>query len=96
MSGKWGTLLLALALCTGFARTAESPIEQAHPTIAGVRTIRLASDGTDVTSGVGVFGMKWNLGSTWLLNASVAVPLTDNGLKSRPVPSVSLDYAFGR
>ena len=31
MSGKWGTLLLALALCTGFARTAESPIEQAHP-----------------------------------------------------------------
>ncbi len=71
-------------------------IEQAHPTITGVRTIRLASDGTDVTSGVGVFGMKWNLGSTWLLNASLAVPLTDNGLKSRPVPSVSLDYAFGR
>lgn len=71
-------------------------IEQAHPTIVGVRTIRLASDGTDVTSGVGVFGMKWNLGSTWLLNASVALPLTDNGLKSRPVPSVSLDYAFGR
>ena len=29
-------------------------------------------------------------------NASVALPLTDNGLKSRPVPSVSLDYAFGR
>ena len=71
-------------------------VEQAHPTIAGVRTIRLASDGTDVASGVSVFGMKWNLGSTWLLNASLAVPLTDNGLKSRPVPSVSLDYAFGR
>jgi len=71
-------------------------VEQAHPTILGVRTIRLASDGSDVTSGVGIVGMKWNLGSSWLLNASVAIPLTDHGLKSKPVPALSLDYAFGR
>lgn len=72
------------------------PVALPHPTIRGVNTIRLApaSEGTRTAFAVG--GFKWNIGSSWLLNGNLLVPLTDRGLKANLVPAVALDYSFGR
>ena len=40
--------------------------------------------------------MKWNIVGTWLLGGSIAVPLTDSGLRSRVIAQIGLDYAFTR
>jgi hypothetical protein len=71
-------------------------VRVAHPTIPGVDTLRLVPDGTGVHTASAVAGVKWNLAGTLLLSGNVVFPLTDRGLRSRPVPVVALDYAFGR
>jgi Putative MetA-pathway of phenol degradation len=65
-----------------------------NPTIDGVDTIRLESDGGSSHSAAAVAGVKWNIAGTWLLGASVAFPLTDTGLRSRVIAQIGLDYAF--
>ncbi len=65
-----------------------------HPAIAGVDTIRLESDGGSSHAASTVAGVKWNIAGTWLLGGSVAIPLTDTGLRSRVVAQIGLDYAF--
>jgi hypothetical protein len=65
-----------------------------HPTIAGVDTIRLESDGGSSHAASAVAGVKWNIAGTWLLGGSVAVPLTDTGLRSKVIAQIGLDYAF--
>jgi hypothetical protein len=66
-----------------------------HPTIAGVETLRLVPDG-QTSSATGVIGMKWNIAGTWLLRASLLLPLKDAGLTPRAVPSVTLEYNVAR
>ena len=66
----------------------------AHPEIAGVETTRLLPQGNATTTAMALAGVKWNVGRTWLLNASVLFPLTDAGLTARATPSISLDYTF--
>lgn len=72
------------------------PSTAAHPTIAGVETIRL----TPATSTLNILtlvpGLKWNLTDTWVLAANVSIPLTTGGLTSSFTPFVGIDYAFGR
>jgi hypothetical protein len=72
------------------------PVVRAHPTIAGVNTIRLAPGESGTRTVLAVGGFKWNVGSSWLLSANALVPLTDRGLKANVVPSIALDYSFGR
>jgi hypothetical protein len=67
-----------------------------HPTIAGVRTIRLVPDGTTLNSAVVATGLKLNLTSTWLLGAHLSLAATDAGLRPRPTPMLALDYTFER
>jgi hypothetical protein len=67
-----------------------------HPTIAGVDTIRLESDGGSSHSASAVAGVKWNIAGTWLLGGSIAVPLSDTGLRSRVIAHIGLDYALTR
>jgi hypothetical protein len=67
-----------------------------NPSIAGVDTIRLESDGASSQTATAVAGAKWNIGGTWLLSGSVAVPLTDTGLRSRVIAQIGLDYALAR
>ena len=69
---------------------------QPHPTLVGVDTIRLT--GIDETSHrvLAVAGLKWNIADTWLLTANVRRPLTVVGLNSGWVPTLTLDYSFGR
>jgi hypothetical protein len=67
-----------------------------HPTIPGVRTLRLVEGGDTTTTLLGSVGMKWNLSSEWLLSANLLVPINDAGLTPRIVPSFSLEYNLGR
>lgn len=71
-------------------------VSQPNPLIAGMDTIRLLPSGDPTTTVTAVGGFRWNLTSTWLLNGYVTVPLTNHGLKARPIPALSLDYSFVR
>jgi hypothetical protein len=67
-----------------------------HPTLADVQTIRLLPDASRLKTVIVSPGIKWNLTQTWVLLASVGVPLTNDGLTSPLTPFVGLDYALGR
>jgi hypothetical protein len=71
-------------------------VAQPNPQIAGMDTIRLLPTGGATTTMTAVGGFRWNLTSTWLLNGYVAVPVTNGGLKARPIPALALDYSFVR
>jgi hypothetical protein len=67
-----------------------------HPTIAGADTLRLVTEPGSTSTASLVAGAKWNLFGTWLVSGNVVWPITDNGLKSRPVVVVGVDLALGR
>lgn len=71
-------------------------LTQPHPTLVGVDTVRLTGTDSAATRLVAVAGVKWNVASTWLVSANVTRPLTSTGLNARWVPTVTIDYAFGR
>ena len=73
-----------------------SDTTEPNPTIPGVDTIRLTTVSKGTETILGVAGFKWNLGATWLLSAYVLRPITTTGLNARWVPSLTLDYSFGR
>ena len=66
----------------------------AHPTIAGVDTLRLLPEGDSTQTAQAVAGAKWNLGRTWLLGAHVILPLTDEGLKASRAFVIGLEYSL--
>jgi len=72
------------------------PVSTLHPTLAGVETIRLVPDGTNLNLVTFVPGVKWNLSDTFVLAANVAVPVTTGGLTARFTPYIGVDYAIGR
>ena len=67
-----------------------------HPSIRGVNTIRLEPTGINRTTALAIGGIKWNVGSLWLLHANVIMPLSDAGLTARFTPTIALDYSFAR
>ena len=67
-----------------------------HPTLAGVQTVRLSTIAEATTRLLMVAGVKWNVGSAWLLNASLSRSLTDAGLTSGWTPTISIDRSFGQ
>jgi hypothetical protein len=69
---------------------------QPHPRLVAVQTIRLAAIEETTNSVVAVAGFKWNVAGSWLMTANVLQPLTDVGLKANWVPTINIDYAFGR
>jgi hypothetical protein len=73
-----------------------SETSEPNRTIAGVDTIRLASVGKGAERVVAVAGFKWNLIATFLLSGYIVRPLTTTGLNARWVPSLTVDYSFGR
>ena len=76
----------------GHVITVASP----HPTLVGVETLRLTSDGSDLHLVTFVPGVKWNLSDTWVLAANLSVPITSGGLTTKLTPFVALDFAIGR
>ncbi len=71
-------------------------VAQPNPTLLQVDTTRLVPDGSGVHVITFVPGLKWNIRNTFVLAASVAMPLTSGGLTARFTPFVGLDYAVGR
>lgn len=78
----------------GLGRLTETT--QPHPSLVGVDTIRLAGLAQTTTRLLAVAGFKWNIANTWLLTANVRRPLTTVGLNAGWVPTITVDYAFGR
>jgi hypothetical protein len=100
-----GAVAVATSRLTFSAETVARRIEELHqidtvvarhPLIAGVDTIRLLPIGGSTTTFVTVAGVRWNVGRTWLISANLLVPVTDRGLKPKPVPTFSVDYSFAR
>jgi hypothetical protein len=71
-------------------------VAQPHPTLAGVRTIRLLPGTSRLQTLLLAPGLKWNLSDTWVLAANVGVPLLKGGLRAPLLPFVSLDYSIVR
>ena len=68
----------------------------AHPRLAGVETIRLTGVPEATYRVLAVGGIKWNVAATWLVSASVLRPVTSTGLTTDVIPSVAVEYSFGR
>lgn len=77
----------------GLGRLVETTLP--HPRLAGVETIRLTGSGESTERVDLVGGIKWNVGGTWLMTASVLRALTSVGLNAKWVPSLTFDYWFG-
>jgi hypothetical protein len=67
-----------------------------HPTLVGVETIRLTGVPQATYRALAVGSVKWNVAQTWLVSASVLRPMSTAGLTARIVPSVVVEYSFGR
>jgi hypothetical protein len=67
-----------------------------NPSVPGVETIRITTVGQGTDAIIAVAGFKWNLGATWLLSGYLLRPITTTGLNAPWVPSLTLDYSFGR
>ena len=72
------------------------PLTAANPAIAGVQTVRLTPDTSTLNMLSVVPGLKWNLSTTWVLGASIGIPLTTSGLTAPLTPFVGLVYEFAR
>jgi hypothetical protein len=70
-------------------------VYQPHSTLgSGVETMRWVAQEGGVATSYAVTGVKWNVGGSAVLNASLLMRLTDAGLRARVTPSISMDYAF--
>jgi hypothetical protein len=78
----------------GLGRLAETT--QPHPGLVGVDTLRLTGVEQTTNRLVAVAGLKWNIADAWLVTANLRRPLTSVGLNADWVPTLTLDYAFGR
>ncbi len=64
-----------------------------HPRISGEDTLRLVAGDSGTTLTSAIAGVKWNVAGTLVLGGHVTWALTDAGLTSELVPTVSLEYA---
>jgi hypothetical protein len=71
-------------------------VYQPHPLMPGVDTMRWLPVNRGVHSAFFVTGAKWNVASSWLVNANVLIRVTDAGLRARVTPAISIDYSFER
>lgn len=78
----------------GLGRLADTT--QPHPGLVGVETIRLTGVPQTTNRILAVAGVKWNIAGAWLVTANVRRALTEVGLNAGWVPTVTVDYAFGR
>lgn len=71
-----------------------SETRQAHPTLAGVETVRLTSVSETTQRSVAVFGAKWNVAGTGILSGHIVRSLTDAGLTAKWIVALTFDYSF--
>jgi hypothetical protein len=68
----------------------------AHPRLVGVETIRLTALPEPTYRALVGGSVKWNLADTWLISGSLLRSLTSTGLTAQVIPSVAVEYSFGR
>ena len=73
---------------------AVEPVAAAHPTIAGVETIRLLPSPSPMLVSLAVVGVKWNIAGGWLLTMQATWPVTRRGLTTGVAPAVGLEHTF--
>jgi hypothetical protein len=66
----------------------------ANQILPGVQIVRLVPGTSGLRTLTAVPGLKWNVSDTWVLAASVTIPLTSSGLTAPMTPFVGLDYAW--
>jgi Putative MetA-pathway of phenol degradation len=71
-------------------------VVEPHPSLIGIDTIRLTGAEQPGTRLIVAGGVRWNVSGRWLLNASVLRSITTGGLTAAWVPTVTMDYSFGR
>jgi len=71
-------------------------ISSPHPQLSSVITTRLTAEEDAASRLRSVVGVKWNIGSTWLISAHAERTLRESGLTAGWIPMISVDYAFGR
>ncbi|HEX5106798.1 MAG TPA: transporter [Vicinamibacterales bacterium] len=64
--------------------------------VTGVSTTRLTATEEARSRFMTVIGAKWNPGATWLVSGNVLRRLSTAGLTARWVPTVAVEYSFGR
>jgi hypothetical protein len=69
-------------------------VAQPHPLFAGVDTIRLLPDVGPTTETMSAAGVRWNPSGAWIVNAYLLTSLSGQGLRSRPSPTISLEYSL--
>jgi outer membrane putative beta-barrel porin/alpha-amylase len=69
-------------------------VTAAHPTIAGVDTLRLLPGTSATTLSTGVTGVKWNVAATMVLTAELRWRVGNAGLTAPFTPTVAFDYLF--
>jgi len=69
---------------------------QPHPSLTGIETIRLVGAEDASTRLLVAAGVRWNVSGRWLLNVNVLRSITSAGLTASWVPTVTMDYSFGR
>jgi len=65
-----------------------------HPTIPDVDTLRLVTSGDSTNTNSVIAGAKWNVFKSWLVNGSVAVPVSSSGLRADWSGLVGLEVTF--
>jgi hypothetical protein len=71
-------------------------VVQPHPSLVGIDTIRLVGTQNASTRLLMAAGVRWNVSGQWLLNVNVLRSISSAGLTAPWVPTVTLDYSFGR
>lgn len=67
-----------------------------HPRLAGVQTLRLTPGGARLQTMTLSPGIRWNVTDTWVVTASVGVPLLKSGLRAPLMPFVGVDLTLTR
>ncbi len=67
-----------------------------NPTLLGVDTYRLLPAGGATMPVLAAAGVKWNIATTWVLDAHVLLPVSRAGLTASVTPVVGLERSFGK
>jgi hypothetical protein len=67
-----------------------------HPTLAGVQTLRLLPGTGGLQTLTFAPGVRWNVADTWVVTASVGIPLLKGGLRAPLMPFVGVDLTLAR
>ncbi len=71
-------------------------VVEPNPRLIGIDTIRLVGAEQATTRLLMVGGVRWNVSGRWLLSLNALRSITSAGLTASWVPTVTLDYSFGR